>query len=52
LKLEWAKPPSRDANAPPSGGGLDRGFTSGYGQKLAQDTKEQVMYASNLTGNR
>jgi RNA recognition motif-containing protein len=51
LKLEWAKPPSNDG--PPGGGGLSAmGFVSGYGQKLAQETKEQVSYASNLTGNR
>mmetsp|Transcript_14318 Transcript_14318/g.21440 ORF Transcript_14318/g.21440 Transcript_14318/m.21440 type:complete len:312 (-) Transcript_14318:103-1038(-) len=50
LKLEWAKPPSADG--PPGGGGLSGGFVSGYGQKLAQETKEQVSYASNLTGNR
>jgi hypothetical protein len=49
LKLEWAKPPSADG--PPSGG-LQGGYVSGYGTKLAQDTKEQVLYASNLTGNR
>lgn len=49
LKLEWAKPPSKDPGAE---GGLSRGYVSGYGQKLAQDTKEQVLYASNLTGNR
>jgi hypothetical protein len=48
LKLEWAKPPSKDA--PP--GGSSQRYMSGYGQKLAQDTKEQVVYASNLTGNR
>lgn len=50
LKLEWAKPPSADG--PPTGGGLSGGYVSGYGSKLAQDTKEQVLYASNLTGNR
>jgi translation initiation factor 3 subunit G len=50
LKLEWAKPPSADG--PPSGGGLSGGYVSGYGQRLAQETKEQVSYASNLTGNR
>jgi translation initiation factor 3 subunit G len=50
LKLEWAKPPSADG--PSGGGGLSgNGFVSGYGQKLAQETKEQVSYASNLTGN-
>lgn len=47
LKLEWAKPPSADG-----GGGADRPqFRSGYGEKLAQETKEQVSFASNLTGN-
>lgn len=50
LKLEWAKPPSADG--PPGGGGLSGGYVSGYGTKLAQETKEQVSYASNLTGNR
>jgi len=50
LKLEWAKPPSKE-NAGTSGG-LSSGYVSGYGTKLAQDTTEQVMYASNLTGNR
>jgi translation initiation factor 3 subunit G len=45
LNLEWAKPPSGD-------GGADRPqFRSGYGEKLAQETKERVSYASNLTGN-
>lgn len=48
LKLEWAKPPSSDGG----GGGGDRPqFRSGYGEKLAQETKEQVSFASNLTGN-
>lgn len=43
LKLEWARP-----NAPkdPSAG---TEFRSGYGKALAQDTKEKVSYASNLT---
>jgi len=50
LKLEWAKPP-KEGGGPPSGG-LSSSYVSGYGQKLAQDTKEQVSYASNLTGNR
>ena len=50
LKLEWAKPPSADG--PPSGGGLQGGYISGYGTKLAQETKDSVVYASNLTGNR
>ena len=45
LNLEWAKPPSGD-------GGADRPqFRSGYGEKLAQETKERVSFASNLTGN-
>lgn len=47
LKLEWAKPPAKDGSGGSSGGR----FMSGYGQKLAQETKEQVSYASNLTGN-
>lgn len=45
LKLEWAKPSD-------GGGGGDRPqYRSGYGEKLAQETKEQVSFASNLTGN-
>lgn len=44
IKLEWAKPTNKDGNGPPSGGGLAGGFSSGYGQKLAQDTKEKVSY--------
>jgi hypothetical protein len=31
---------------------LSSGYTSGYGKALAQDTKERVSYASNLTANR
>lgn len=44
LKLEWARP-----NAPkdPSTSGTE--YRSGYGKALAQDTKEKVSYASNLT---
>mgnify|MGYP003387255705 CR=1 FL=1 len=45
LKIEWAKAP--DANKEPSAG-----FRSGYGEKLAQDTKEKVSFQSNLTENR
>lgn len=30
-------------------GGLSGMRTSGYGERLAQDTKQQVSYASNLT---
>ncbi|KAJ1449540.1 hypothetical protein M885DRAFT_535198 [Pelagophyceae sp. CCMP2097] len=54
LKIEWAKPSTKDAAGAPGGGegGLSSGFTSGYGTKLAQDTKEKVSYASNLTGNK
>lgn len=45
LNLEWAKPPSGDAS-------IDRPqHRSGYGEELAQATKEQVFFASNLTGN-
>jgi len=43
LKLEWAKP---SAPKDPAGGTT---FRSGYGKALAQDTKEKVSYASNLT---
>jgi len=50
LKIEWAKPSVREPDA--TGGGLSSGFTSGYGKALAQDTKERVSFASNLTQNR
>mmetsp|Transcript_9917 Transcript_9917/g.13869 ORF Transcript_9917/g.13869 Transcript_9917/m.13869 type:complete len:359 (-) Transcript_9917:236-1312(-) len=43
LKLEWARP---SAPKDPSAGTQ---FRSGYGKALAQDTKEKVSYASNLT---
>ena len=49
LKIEWAKAP--DASQVKESG-LGRGYTSGYGEKLAQDTKEKVSFASNLTENR
>ena len=42
LKLEWAKP-----NAKEPGAAIE--FRSGYGKALAQDTKEKVSFASNLT---
>lgn len=42
LKLEWAKPNTKDPSAATE-------FRSGYGKALAQDTKEKVSYASNLT---
>jgi len=43
LKLEWSKPIVRDGMGGPGGGGLaGSGFVSGYGTKLAQDTKEKV----------
>jgi len=48
LRLEWANPQRQDGG---SGGGDDRRYKSGYGERLAQDTKEKVSYASNLTGN-
>ena len=51
LKIEWAKP-SAPRETPAGEGGLSSGFTSGYGKALAQDTKERVSYASNLTANR
>jgi translation initiation factor 3 subunit G len=44
LKLEWARP-----NAPKDPGASGTEFRSGYGKALAQDTKEKVSYASNLT---
>ncbi|KAL3775536.1 hypothetical protein ACHAW5_001555 [Stephanodiscus triporus] len=44
LKLEWARP---SAPKDPASGGTQ--FRSGYGKALAQDTKEKVSYASNLT---
>ena len=43
LKLEWARP-----NAPKDPSAATE-FRSGYGKALAQDTKENVTYASNLT---
>lgn len=45
LNIEWAKAPD-NANREGSG------FRSGYGEKLAQDTKEKVSFASNLTENK
>jgi len=48
LKLEWAKPP-KDLGG--GGGGTDDRYRQGYGKNLIQDTKEKVLYASNLTGN-
>jgi translation initiation factor 3 subunit G len=48
LKLEWAKPPSKD----PSEQDSSAKFRSGYGTALAQDTKEKVSFASNLTINK
>lgn len=44
LKLEWAKP-----NGPRNPGSEGTQYRSGYGKALAQDTKEKVSYASNLT---
>ncbi len=45
LKLEWARP-SAPKNDPGSEGTV---YRSGYGKALAQDTKEKVSFASNLT---
>jgi len=44
LKLEWARP-----SAPKDPASEGTQFRSGYGKALAQDTKEKVSYASNLT---
>jgi len=44
LKLEWARP-----NTPKDPATSGSEFRSGYGKALAQDTKEKVSYASNLT---
>ena len=44
LKLEWARP-----NAPKDPASSGTLYRSGYGKALAQDTKEKVSYASNLT---
>ena len=52
LKLEWAQATKKDntGGAAPPGDNSMR-YASGYGKALAQDTKEKVVYASNLTGN-
>jgi translation initiation factor 3 subunit G len=44
LKLEWARP-----SAPKDPGSEGTQYRSGYGKALAQDTKDKVSYASNLT---
>ena len=44
LKVEWARP-----SAPKDPAAASGGVRTGYGQALAQDTKEKVSYASNLT---
>lgn len=44
LKLEWARP-----NTPKDPATSGNEYRSGYGKALAQDTKEKVSYASNLT---
>eukprot|EP00538_Stauroneis_constricta_P013690 CAMPEP_0119556586 /NCGR_PEP_ID=MMETSP1352-20130426/8486_1 /TAXON_ID=265584 /ORGANISM="Stauroneis constricta, Strain CCMP1120" /LENGTH=329 /DNA_ID=CAMNT_0007603561 /DNA_START=50 /DNA_END=1039 /DNA_ORIENTATION=+ len=44
LKLEWARP-----NTPKDPATSGTEFRSGYGKALAQDTKEKVSFASNLT---
>mmetsp|Transcript_13996 Transcript_13996/g.15371 ORF Transcript_13996/g.15371 Transcript_13996/m.15371 type:complete len:331 (-) Transcript_13996:58-1050(-) len=43
LKLEWARPSA------PKDPAAATEYRSGYGKALAQDTKEKVSYASNLT---
>lgn len=50
LKLEWAQATKKETTGAPPGDNSMR-FASGYGKQLAQDTKEKVVYASNLTGN-
>ncbi|GMI29107.1 hypothetical protein TeGR_g11724, partial [Tetraparma gracilis] len=50
LKLEWARPSGKgDAG---NAGAEGTTYRSGYGKALAQDTKEKVSFASNLTANR
>ena len=44
LKLEWARP-----NTPKDPATSGNEYRSGYGKALAQDTKEKVSFASNLT---
>lgn len=44
LKLEWARP-----SAPKDPASEGTQFRSGYGKALAQDTKQKVSFASNLT---
>ena len=44
LKLEWARP-----NTPKDPASSGSEYRSGYGKALAQDTKEKVSFASNLT---
>jgi len=48
LRLEWAKPAVDGGGGGFRDGGLSGGYVSGYGQKLAQDTKEKVMYTNTL----
>lgn len=51
LKLEWAQPNKGGGGGGGGGSGVGSQYMSGYGTALAQDTKEKVVYASNLTGN-
>jgi len=51
LKLEWARP-SGSGGEKGNAGAETTTFRSGYGKALAQDTKEKVSFASNLTANR
>lgn len=48
LRLEWAKPALEQPGGGFGGGGLSGGYVSGYGTKLAQDTKEKVTYTNTL----
>lgn len=48
LNLEWIKP----SDPPAGGGGGGSRFMSGYGQRLAQDTNDNVQYMSHGNANR
>ena len=51
LKIEWAKPSTKEGGTD-NVGAQGTTFRSGYGKALAQDTKEKVSFASNLTANK
>lgn len=44
LKIEWARPTTKDPFT--SSSGMGSSFYSGYGQKLAQDTTEKAVFTS------